>query len=153
MHLMENKTENTIKNNNISIVELFKQTAKWQFISTFTIAFLAYWVAGLPGTASALIGGGAVLAGGFVASRIARRSENSADSGVVLINMLKAEAAKILLIVLVLWLGFKLYAGHIVPLALVAGLAVAALLSGAGVFALNNKRPSIQTTDKSNQGN
>lgn len=145
---MENKEENAIKNKNISIAELFKQTAKWQFISTLTIAFLIYWFAGLPGAVSALIGGGAVLAGGFLASRIARRSENSTDSGVVLVNMLKAEAVKILVIVLVLWLGFKLYAGNIVPLALIAGLAIAALLSGVAVFALNDKGAVNQTKDE-----
>ncbi len=133
---MENK-DNTNKNTSIAVV--FRQTAKWQFISTLTVAFLAYWFAGLPGTVSALIGGGAVLVGGLVASRIARRSENSMDSGAALINMLKAEAAKILIIVLLLWAGFKILDGNIVPLALMAGLAAAAILSGAAVFALNDK--------------
>ena len=135
---MENKDKNTSEN--ISIAGLFKQTAKWQSISTLTVAFLAYWFAGLPGTVSALIGGGAVLTGGFVASRIAKRSENSTDSGVILINMLKAEAAKILIIVLLLWLGFKIAAGNIVPLALMAGLATAAILSGVAVTAQNDKK-------------
>jgi ATP synthase protein I len=136
MYLMENK-DNTNKNTSIAVV--FKQTAKWQFISTITVAFLAYWFAGLPGTVSALIGGGAVLVGGFVALRIARRSENTTDSGAILINMLKAEAAKILIIVLLLWIGFKILAGSIVPLALMAGLGAAAILSGTAVFALNDK--------------
>lgn len=137
---MENKDKNTSENKNISIAGLFKQTAKWQSISTLTVAFLAYWFAGLPGTVSALIGGGAVLIGGFVASRIAKRSENSTDSGAILINMLKAEASKILIIVLLLWLGFKIAAGNIVPLALMAGLAAAAILSGVAVTALNDKK-------------
>jgi len=137
---MENKDKNTSKNNNISISGLFKQTAKWQFISTLTVAFLAYWFAGLPGTVSALIGGGAVLTGGFVASRIAKRSEDSADSGAILVNVLKAEATKILIIVLLLWLGFKVAAGNIVPLALMAGLAAAAILSGAALTAQNDEK-------------
>ncbi len=127
---MENKEKNTSKNNNINIAGLYKQTAKWQSISTFTVAFLAYWFAGLPGTVSALIGGGSVLIGGFCASRIAQHSENSTDSGAILVNMLKAEAAKILIIVLLLWMGFKIAGGNIVPLALMAGLAAAAILSG-----------------------
>lgn len=137
---MENKDKNTSENKNISIAGLFKQTAKWQSISTLTVAFLAYWFAGLPGTVSALIGGGAVLIGGFVASRIAKRSENSTDSGAILINMLKAEASKILIIVLLLWLGFKIAAGNIVPLALMAGLAAAAILSGVALAAQNDKK-------------
>ena len=137
---MENKDKNTSENKNISIAGLFKQTAKWQSISTLTVAFLAYWFAGLPGTVSALIGGGAVLIGGFVASRIAKRSENSTDSGAILVNMLKAEATKVLIIVLLLWLGFKMAAGNIVPLALMAGLAVAAILSGVAVTAQHDKK-------------
>jgi len=137
---MENKDNNTSKNNNISIAGLFKQTAKWQSISTLTVAFLAYWFAGLPGTVSALIGGGAVLIGGFVASRIARLSEDSADPGAILVNMLKAEATKILIIVLLLWLGFKVAAGNIVPLALMAGLAAAAILSGAAPTVRNDEK-------------
>ena len=137
---MENKQKNTIKNNNISIAGLFKRTAKWQSISTLTVAFLAYWFAGLPGTISALIGGGAVLIGGFVASCVAKRSEDNTDSGAILVNMLKAEATKILIIVLLLWLGFKLVAGNIVPLALMAGLAAAALLSGVALTAQNDEK-------------
>lgn len=137
---MENKDKNTIKNKNISIAGLFKQTAKWQSISTLAVAFLAYCFAGLPGTVSALIGGGAVLIGGFVASLIAKRSENSTDSGAILVNMLKAEATKVLIIILLLWLGFKMAAGNIVPLALMAGLAAAAILSGAALTAQNDKK-------------
>ena len=137
---MENKDKNTSENKNISIAGLFKQTAKWQSISTLTVAFLAYWFAGLPGTVSALIGGGAVLIGGFVASLIAKRSENSTDSGAILVNMLKAEATKVLIIILLLWLGFKMAAGNIVPLALMAGLAVAAILSGVAVTAQHDKK-------------
>lgn len=137
---MENKDKNTSENKNISIAGLFKQTAKWQSISTLTVAFLAYWFAGLPGTVSALIGGGAVLIGGFVASHIAKRSENSTDSGAILINMLKAEASKILIIVLLLWLGFKITADNIIPLALMAGLAAAAILSGVALAAQNDKK-------------
>jgi ATP synthase protein I len=137
---MENKDKNTTKNNNISIAELFKKTAKWQSISTFTVAFIAYWFAGLPGVISALIGGGAVLIGGFAAYRIAKRSENSIDSGAALINLLKAEATKILIIVILLWLGFKLAAGSIVPLAVMAGLAAAAILSGVALTAQNDKK-------------
>ena len=83
-----------------------------------------------------------MLMGGFVASRIAKRSENSTDSGAALINLLKAEATKILIIVILLWLGFKLAAGNIVPLALMAGLAAAAILSGGALTAQNDKKQS-----------
>lgn len=120
-------------------IVLYKQAAKWQSISTLVIALLAYWFAGLPGAVSALIGGGAVLVAGFVAARIAKGSENSLNSGVILLSLLKAEAVKILLIVALLWLGFEVYAQSMVPLALIAALAVAALLSGTAFFALDKK--------------
>lgn len=120
-------------------IVLYKQAAKWQSISTLVIALLAYWFAGLPGAVSALIGGGAVLVAGFAAARIAKGSENSLNSGVILLSLLKAEAVKILLIIALLWLGFEVYAQSMVPLALIAALAVAALLSGTAFFALDKK--------------
>ena len=123
----------------VSQAVLYKQAAKWQSISTLAIAFLAFWFAGLPGTISALIGGGVVLISGFIASRIAKRSENSMNSGAILLGLLKAEAVKILVIVLLLWLGFEIYAENMVPLALILGLAAAALLSGTAIFALDKK--------------
>ncbi len=88
---------------------------------------------------SGLMGGGAVLAGSFVASRIARRSENSKQAGAILANMLIAEAVKILVIVLLLWLSFKVYTDHIVLMALFSSLAAAAILSGTAVYALNSE--------------
>lgn len=133
----ENKNISRVKSTDTTV--LYKQAAKWQSASTIAIAFLAYWMTGLPGAISAIIGGGAVLAGGFVASRIARSSENSLNSGAVLVGLLKAEAAKILMIVLLLWIGFAVYAERMVPLALISALAAAALLSGTAIFALDKK--------------
>lgn len=121
------------------IASVFKRAAKWQSLSTVSIALVAFAFAGLPGLISGLIGGGAVLAGSFVATRIARRSENSKQAGAILANMLIAEAVKILVIVLLLWLSFKVYADHIVLMALFSSLAAAAILSGTAVYALNSE--------------
>ncbi len=136
---MENKRKDASENNSIDTTLLYKQAAKWQSISTFTIALIAYWFSGLPGAVSALIGGGAVLIGGFVAARIAKGSKNSLNSGAILFSLLKAEAAKILIIILVLLAGFKVYAESIVPFALILALAAAALLSGTAFFAMDKK--------------
>ncbi|CAG0976921.1 ATP synthase protein I [Methylophilaceae bacterium] len=125
------------ENEKISVI--FRRAAKWQSISTSAIALVAYWFAGFPGLISALIGGGVVLAGSFIASRIAKRSEHSTQAGAILINMLIAEAIKILVIVLLLWLSFKIYAGSIVLVALFCALAAAAILSGTAVYALNSE--------------
>jgi ATP synthase protein I len=136
---VEDKGKDASENNSIDTTLLTKQAAKWQSISTLMIAFLAYWFAGIPGTVSAVIGGGAVMVGGWVAGRIAKRGENSLNSGAVLFSLLKAEAAKILVIVLLLLAGFKVYAESIVPFALIVALAAAALLSGTAFFALDKK--------------
>jgi ATP synthase protein I len=121
------------------VTAVFKRAAKWQIISTVSIGLIAWWFAGLPGTVSAAIGGGVVLVGGYIASRIAKRSENNTQASAILINMLLAEAAKILSIVLLLWLSFKIYADHMVLMALFSALAAAAILSGTAVYALNSE--------------
>lgn len=122
----------------LKTADVFRHMVKWQILATSIVALLAYFLAGLHGATSALVGGAAAIAGGFTASCIARRSDNKNQAGVILISLLKAEAAKILVIVLLLWIAFKVYA-NIVPLALILGLAAAALLSGAAFFALNEK--------------
>lgn len=119
---------------------VFRRAARSQVLSTLLVGLVAMAWVGLPGLVSALIGGGAVLAGSFIAVRIARRSQNSEQANAILINMLVAEASKILVIVLLLWLGFKLYRDHVVVMALFAALAAAALLSGTAVYALGGER-------------
>ena len=121
------------------VTAIFKRAAKWQSLSTLVIAVVAYAIAGESGLISALIGGGVVLAGSFIATRIARRSENSTRAGAILINLLLAEAVKILVIVMLLWLSFKVYADQLVLMALFCSLAAAAILSGSAVYALNSE--------------
>lgn len=121
------------------VTAIFKRAAKWQCISTTVIALVAYWFAGLPGLISAVMGGGVVLIGSFIATRIAKRSEKNTQASAILINMLVAEAVKILTIVLLLWLSFKIYADHMVLMALFCSLAAAAILSGTAVYALNSE--------------
>lgn len=121
------------------VTTVFRRAAKWQVISTTAIAIIAYWFTGLPGLISAIMGGGVVLVGSFFATRIAKRSENNTQASAILINMLLAEAVKILSIVLLLWLCFKFYADHMVMMALFSALAAAAILSGTAVYALNSE--------------
>jgi ATP synthase protein I len=122
----------------LKTADVFRQMVKWQILATSAVALMAYFLAGLHGTLSALAGGGAAVIGGFAASCVAKRSDQKKQADAILINLLKAEASKILVIVLLLWVTFKLYT-NIVPLALIVGLAAAALLSGAAFFALNEK--------------
>ena len=57
--------------------------------------------------------------------------------GAILIALLKAEAVRVIVIVLLLLAAFKFYKG-LVPLALIGGLTAAALISGAGLRTLGN---------------
>ncbi len=85
---------------------------------------------------SVFMGGTSVLVGGYVAiSTIWRRT--SAAPGSILIALLKAEAIRIIIIVMLLLAAFRFYK-ELVPLALIGGLAAAVLISGAGLRTLGN---------------
>jgi len=116
---------------------VYKQMAKWQVMATVFVALIAGYFAGLHGALSALAGGGSAIAGGFAASIMARRSEHNKEAGAILIGLLKAEAVKILTIIILLFITFKIYTDHLVPWALILGLAAAAILSGVAVTALD----------------
>lgn len=127
---MENKT-----------AAVYRQMTKWQVLATLAVGIAAYFIAGLYGALSALAGGGAAIVGGFAAAIMAKRSEQkNKEAGAILIGLLKAEAVKILTIIVLLFIAFKILADKLVPLALIAGLAAAAILSGMAVTALNNEK-------------
>ncbi|HEY0268541.1 MAG TPA: ATP synthase subunit I [Methyloradius sp.] len=129
-----------MENNKTSTV--YKQMAKWQIMATVAVALVAGYFAGLHGALSALAGGGSAIAGGFAASIIARRGEHNKEAknkeaAAILVSLLKAEAVKILTIIILLFITFKIYTAHLVPWALILGLAAAAIVSGMAVTALN----------------
>jgi len=109
--------------------DVFSKMLKIQLVATLAVAVVAMLISGLNASFSAVVGGASVMVGALAATAIARRSANSMDSAAVLVNMLKAEAVKILVIVILLAVIFNVYK-QLVPLALIAGLAAAALLSG-----------------------
>ena len=77
-----------------------------------------------------------VVIGVLVASPIAHKKNNDNPGGIV-INALKAEAVKIFLILALMWLEFKFY-NALVPMALVVGLVMAALISGIAISHIDN---------------
>jgi len=103
---------------------------KIQLVATLIVAVLALQISGLHASLSAMLGGASVILGACVAVAVAKRGENNNDATAILINLLKAEATKILIIIVLLVVIFKLYK-QLVPIALIAGLAAAALFSGA----------------------
>lgn len=118
--------------------QVFLKMIRMQVIVTLLVGMAAIAIAGTSGGISALAGGGAAILGSVVGAMVMGKGSRDKNAGSVLIALLKAEAVKILVIVLALWLVFKFYAG-LIPLALIAGLGGAALLSGAAVYAMNEK--------------
>jgi len=109
---------------------------KIQVIATVAVAIAATLLSGLHAGVSAILGGASVVAGAYVASKVAKRGDGKTEPSAILINLLKAEAVKILVIIVALVIIFGFYK-QLVPFALIAGLAAAALFSGAALSKLN----------------
>ncbi len=115
--------------------DVFSKMLKIQLVATFSVAILALFISGLHASVSAMLGGASVVLGACAAVAVAKRGENNKDATAILVNLLKAEATKILIIIVLLVIIFKLYQ-QLVPFALIAGLAAAALFSGAALSKL-----------------
>lgn len=109
---------------------------KIQVVATLAVAVVAMFLSGWHGAVSAVLGGVSVVVGAYMASMVARRGKDKKEASAVLINLLKAEAVKILVIIVLLFITFAVYK-QLVPFALIAGLAAAALFSGAALSKLN----------------
>ncbi len=115
--------------------DVFSKMLKVQLVATLAVALLALLVSGLNAGVSAVLGGVTVLLGAIAATLIAKRSAAKQDPTAILVNLLKAEAVKILVIIILLAIIFNVYK-QLVPFALIAGLAAAALFSGAALSRL-----------------
>jgi ATP synthase protein I len=84
--------------------------------------------------ASAGIGGGVGLASGLAFAAMISLSRPAVTAGDALRVALRAEAVKVLVIVALLWLAFKLYAG-LVPLALIGAFIASVMIFSLAAFA------------------
>jgi len=129
---------------NAKISRAFSKAVRWQIIITVLISGVSLLVAGTNAAISAMVGGVSVIAGGFAgmiggfAGMLAARRTNGGTPGAILLSLLKAEAIKVSVIVMLLLVTFRYYQG-LVPLFLIGGLAGSALASGAGLRAVNNE--------------
>jgi ATP synthase protein I len=92
---------------------------KWQLIATAAVAAIAGMAAGRHGALSALLGGGINFVAGVAYALIlglGLGTQAIPSAGVSLLAMLRAEAGKILLIVVGLWLALSIYR-DVVPVA------------------------------------
>jgi ATP synthase protein I len=116
--------------------DVFSQMLKIQLIAVIVLAAVLWVVFGLNASISAILGGMSVILGAYAASLVSKKKVNTQDASAVLINLLKAEAVKIVVIVVLLLIIFKTFTA-LVPFALIAGLAATALFSGAALSKLN----------------
>jgi ATP synthase protein I len=116
--------------------EVFSKMLKIQVIATLVVAIIMLAFSSVNAAASAILGGVTVVVGAYVASLVAKRSSQSTEASAILVNLLKAEAVKILVIIILLFIIFKVVE-QLVPFALIAGLAAAAMFSGAALSKLN----------------
>ena len=105
--------------------------AGWQLLATLAIAAIAGWWAGLHGALSALLGGLVNITAGVVYAVVVglRRAPTAGDT---VRTMIRAEAAKITLIVLQLWLVLTTYR-DVGPGALLAAFVVTVLVWTAAI--------------------
>lgn len=122
--------------NRTLMTRAFFKSARWQLIAAAISAGAALFLVGMQAALSALAGAGAVLAGSYAATAVSRAGQ--VDATAALLNVLKAEAVKIVVIAVLLLLVFKFYQG-LVPPALIGGLACAALISGAALRTFDEK--------------
>ncbi len=119
---------------NTTTAAVFSKMLRLQLIATAVVVIASLTISGMHAGLSAALGGAAVIIAAFVASKIAQRKSKEATA--VLVNLLKAEAVKVLIIIVLLFLVFKVYK-QLVPFALIIGLAAAALVSGAAMSKLD----------------
>ena len=119
---------------NTTTAAVFSKMLRLQLIATAIVAIASLAISSLHAGLSALLGGAVVMIAAFVASKIAQRK--SVEAATVLVNLLKAEAVKVLIIIVLLFITFKVYK-QLVPFALIVGLAAAALVSGAAMSKLD----------------
>ena len=103
----EQKTPSGLTIGSTDSNKVFKKMLQWQLIATLIVAVMAAIISGHHAGFSALIGGTCVVVGAYFASKIAQRS--SKEAATVLVNLLKAEAVKIVIIVVLLFIAFKVY--------------------------------------------
>jgi ATP synthase protein I len=129
----------------ITISRAFSKAARWQIIITVLISGISLLVAGMNAAISSVVGGASVIAGGFAgmiggfSGMMMARGQSGGTPVAILLSLLKAEAIRVSVIVMLLLVTFRFYRG-LVPVFLILGLAGSALASGAGLRAMNNEK-------------
>ncbi|MDQ2658028.1 MAG: ATP synthase subunit I [Bacteroidota bacterium] len=105
---------------------------RWQSIVTAAMVLVLGFLWGLHGAASAFLGGATSIASAAVFAAIVARYPASTAAG-VLVTAFKAEAVKVVVIVLMLWLVLTLYK-DVVAIGFIGTFAVTVLIFGMALF-------------------
>ena len=121
---------------------LFPPYVKNMLIKLSTISTISALIVlgffGLHAGISVLSGAFVVIIGLTISTPIANKSRGTNEASSIVMDALKAEGVKILIIILLLWAIFNFYDDK-VPLAIIFGLAIAAIFSGIGLTKLDTK--------------
>jgi len=99
---------------------------RWQLIATAALTLAGAILAGVDGALSAALGGAVSVAAGWASAVVASKAKGR-SAGDVLIGALRAEAVKIGLIALLLWLVLVTYDSVVAP-ALFGSLVITVLI-------------------------
>jgi ATP synthase protein I len=107
----------------------------WQSGAVALTALVAATLSGMQGVVSALLGGGIGVIGVLVFGLMSRGGDSCPSAAIRV--ALRAEAAKIVAIVVLLWLSFAVYREMVVP-AFIGAFIMSVLLSGVAFAVSDN---------------
>jgi ATP synthase protein I len=110
---------------------------RWQLYASLVLAGLGWIGFGYHGAVSALLGGLVNVTAGYVYGRFASRRSKGQTAGEALRSLFRAEASKIILIVMQLALVMMLYR-EVVPLAFIGAFVVTVLMFSMAIIVPDN---------------
>lgn len=123
----------------------------WQVGVTVLLAAVCAWLSGVHGAISALLGGAVSVAGGLVFVLLAPTKHSGAQASEAawdsLSRMLKAEGAKVSVIVILLWLVLVLYK-EVVMVGFIGTFIVAVIIFSMAIFLRNPAQLELPEADK-----
>lgn len=118
-----------------AVIRPFRIIFGWQVVVTVFLAVIGAWVSGLQGALSAALGGLVAMVGGLVFCLLMPR-RTSATAWDALSAMLKAEGAKVGVMVALLWLVMKFFPG-LVFIGFIGTFTVAVIIFSMAIFVRN----------------
>ena len=115
----------------------YRKVVYQQFLVSSIVGVLAGFFFNVHAGLSLFLGALPVIIGTVVATPIANLKKNKRSPGSIVISALKAEAVKIAVIFIALWLVYKFYV-QLVPIALVIGLILSVLISCLAISDIDN---------------